>query len=846
MQHSKRLMYTIVDMLADLRFALRSIRRAPAFFVLAVGTLGLGIAAATAVFSLFYQVLLRSLPVSDPGRLVVFDLTGPTFLPGGDHSDSGERPFSDPMYTSLRERLHSFSGLASRSSSPVAISADGATEQSRAEVVSGNFFDVLGLHPALGRLIGSQDDTIHGGNAVAVLSYETWTQRFGASPSVLNRTIAINGLAFTVIGVAPAGFHGVMTGRSSQVYVPRSMKIAITPGWDEGSWGPNNRWMNIIGRLGPGVTRERALAEVKPMFFTLLDSHLSQLQHVTTQDRARLARLLQLELRPGSQGMNELERAWGRPLQALLAMALLLLLIACANLASLLLARSANRSRELAIRIAVGAARGEILRLVFTESAVIGFAGALVGFGLAPVLTAALLRFLPQNTGERWLSATVNWPMLGFSALAMIAAVVLFGLAPAFESAKAGTRSFGERTHSGGGHTRARKVAIAAQVAFSLTLLSIAGLFGRSLENLMRLQPGYRADHLLTFTLNPGLSGYSVDRGLRLYRELANRLAGQPGVETAAWAFAGPLAGSESSTNVHVEGYTESQGEDMDSDSDAVSLGYFASLGTRVLDGREFNDRDRREAAKVAVVNQAFARRFFRGADPVGRHIAIGGSGPLDIEIVGLVEDQRDQKLRNSPKPEFYVPYEQSLGNVKQIRRAMFYVRTSGGLDALTASIRPIVKQLASVLPVTDLRSMKVQVANSIYPDRLLAALASAFGALALILTAVGLYSIIAFLVSHRTSEIGIRMALGATRGGVVWLMVREAVILSAAGSIIGLLGSLAAGRAVQAELFQLHGVDPLTLSAAAAVLCAVALAAAGAPAFRAGRIEPLTALRHE
>ncbi|HEX5432166.1 MAG TPA: ABC transporter permease, partial [Bryobacteraceae bacterium] len=789
-------------MLADLRFAVRSLRRGPGFFAVAVLTFALGISAATAIFSLFYQVLLRSLPVSDPESLVVFQISGGNLGLRSVSSDGAGNVFSYPMYTSLRDGLHSFRGIAARSSAVAQITTDGNTEQASAEVVSGNFFEVLGVHAALGRLLGPADDSVRGGNRVAVISYELWTRRFGRSASILNRAIIVNGIPFTVAGVAPAGFRSIWAGHSPDLYVPLSMKVAITPGWkDSESWGPGDQWMNLFGRLAPGVSSARAETEIAPFFAAVLKADMDQLGIKDALARSRLS-AQHIELQPGSQGLNELKRHWQKPLWVLLAMVLLLLLIACANLANLLMARSVSRTREIATRVAVGATPAQILRLALSESLVIAVCGSVLGIALSMGLSAGLLHFLPQSAAGGWLSASVSLPVLGYCIAAMLAATVLFGLAPAIQSARAGGSGLGERSQTSGGlHARVRRLAISGQVAFSLILISTAGLFGRSLTNLIRLQPGFEASGLLTFRIDPGLSGYPVARGLALYRDLTNKLAALPGVESVSWALAGPLSNSESGTNVQIEGYTPHPGEDMDSDYDRISPRFFETLGTRVLAGREFTLRDSAKSPKVAMVNEAFAQRFFNKTDIVGRRMELGASGPLDIQIVGVVEDQRALNLREPAKPTFYLPYDQFVQDLDKIPRADFFVRSRVDPNRISAAVRPILKQVDPTLPVTRLHPMETQVEDSIYVDRLLAALATLFSGLALILTAVGLFGIIAYLVNRRRAEIGIRIALGARPGDIVWLVAREAVVLALAGGAVGLARALAEGRVIQSQL---------------------------------------------
>lgn len=831
-------------MKTDLLFALRTLRKAPGFFLLAIATLGLGIAANTTIFSLFYQVLLRSLPVHEPERLVVLHYDPPT-LPGDGSSDNYETIFSYPMYQRLRA-TPALSGLAARSGFFAQMMIDGAAEVGRQEIVSGNFFEVLGLQARLGRLFSPSDDSVRGGNPVAVLAYDYWVKRFGASPAVLNKTILLNKLPFSIVGVAPEHFRGILAGNAPEIFVPISMHAALEPGWN-GYDRPGTQWLTLIGRLAPGISRDRAEAELQPLFMSIVREHLAELKAIKeTQERFAHKRL---DLRPAAQGLNTLERQWRKPLFVLLSMVLLLLLIGCANVANLLMARAVNRSREISIRLALGASRLRVVRLLLTECVLLAVAGTLAGIALAPVLTRGIIRFMSSSAFGGWLSGQIDLPMLVFSAALMLAATLLFGMAPALSSTRTGGSPLGERTQTSSGgalHSRSRKLLLAGQIALSVTLLTTAGMFGRSLANLMHEHLGFRADHLLTFRIDAGLDGYDGTRGLNLYREVSRRIAALPGVESVGMAFAGPLSGSHSSSNVTVEGYTARGEDEMNCDNTAVGPGYFHTLGTPLLAGREFDDRDVAGAPKVAIVNQTFVKRYIAHGNPIGLHMERGSGGPIDITIVGVVADTIEQSLREPVNASFYVPFAQTIRAGSNIDRAQFFVRGGAGFENLSGAVRGVVASLDRTLPVYALHPIEVNVQEAMYTDRLVAALSTAFSALALLLTAVGLYGVIAYLVGRRTAEIGIRMVLGAAPGTILSMILGEVGLLIVAGGGVGLLGAIAAGRAIQSQLYGMNGLDPLVLAGAIAVLAVVAMSAAGLPALRAARVQPLEALRHE
>jgi predicted permease len=826
----------------NLLYALRTLRKSPAFFVTAVVTLGLGIAANTAMFSLFYQVLLATLPVPDPQRLVVLHSDAPS-LPGSVSSDNFETVFSWPLYHRLRDQSKSFEGLAARASTTVQMGVEGAANRGRGEMVSGNFFDTLKMRPHLGRLLNPQDDTAPGSNRVAVLSYDFWATHFGANSGALNRTMLLNTQPFTIVGVAPRNFRGILSGDAPDVFLPLSAMTLITSGLDKASESPSEQWLTLIGRLRNNVSRERALAELQPLFVATIQDHVQQLKVKSPTALSRFA-AKRADLRPAAQGLNELERQWRSPLIVLLIMASVLLLIACANLANLLAVRAANRKRELGVRLALGATRSQISFLLLAESAVLAVCGTAAGLALTPLMNRMVLSTVPQQALNGWVSAGLDWHILAFSALVMIAITLLCGLAPSLQAIQGG---LGERAAGAGRNSAAsRRVVVTLQVALSMALLIAAGLFARSLGNLMRHDPGFRADSLLTFSMDAGLNGYSAGRGRAFYDDIQRKLRALPGVSSASISDAGPMAHSTSSTNVMVDGYTPKDDENMDARLMAAGSGYFRTLGTPLLAGREFDDRDDANSPHVAIVNQAFLRRFFGGQHAVGRHMSRGSGVPLDMTIVGEVADSQNTSYREPAGPIYYVPYRQDRMSGDRIRRAAFFVRSTNPPAQLEHAARSIAAAADATIPIYSMETMTARVAESLFTDRITAGLATAFGLLALLLTAVGLYGVIAYIVSRRTTEIGVRLALGATRSDIISSVLKEAVLMLAAGTVIGLSAAWAAGRGLESQLFGIHAFDILVFVGAPSILAAVTLFAAGVPALRASRIEPVEALRHE
>jgi predicted permease len=830
----------------DLRYAFRNLRRSPGFLLLAVTTLGLGISANTAIFSLFYQVLLRSLPVADPDRLAIFHVEK-LGMPGRNSSDNYETVFSFPMYRALRDGTKSFQGIAARSGTDGQLVENGTAERVQAEMVSGNFFEVLGLRPRAGRLLVPSDDQLSAGNPAIVLSFGYWTRRFGANPSVINRTVTFNQKVFTIVGIAPEGFRGVMSGNSLDVYLPLALLPDVDPAWKDLD-RPSMSRFTILGRLRPGSTRERAEAELGPLFAATVQDHMKVLKVTSPSTRQRLERA-HVQLVPAARGLNQLERQWRKPLVILASMVGFLLLIGCANLANLLLARGVNRSRDTALRLALGASRSRIVSMLLAESLLVSAGGAIVGIALTPILTAGVLRLLPEGEAGGWLSGGVSFPVLAFCTLLMVATGVISGLVPAWQSSKTKEGSvLGDRSGASGSgqiSPRVRQGLVVGQLAVSLVLLAGAGLFGKSLVNLMRHNPGFRAENVLTFSVNAREGGYTADRAIALYDQILKRLAAQPGVESVSIADMVPLSNSDADTNVSIEGYTETEGENMDADTTSVGAGYFRTLGTPLVSGREFTERDLAGAPKVAIVNQAFVKRYIKGRDPLGLRMDSGRTQKPERQIVGVVQDIQNIALRDPVKPGYYLPYAQSKAAAPNFS-ATFLVRAPGNPAVLTATARSIVAQLDRNLPVFSVANMQTRINDSIYTDRLLAALTTAFGTLALILTAVGLYGVIAYVVGRRTAEIGIRMALGATQGDVMSMVLREVGLLALLGVTAGLALAFGAVRAVQSQLFGLDGLDAPVLAMTVILLALVCLGAGAIPALRAARIQPLAALRHE
>lgn len=831
-------------MLHDVRYAVRTLARAPLFAAIAVASLALGIGANAAIFSLVDQVLVRSLPVTEPRRLVVFHTSDG--FPGWAHSDNNETVFSYPLYKDLRDKVTGFDGVIARSSAPVSVSDGGPSERAGAELVSGNLFQVLGVRPLLGRVITPADDGTPGASPVVMLSAAYWTKRFGASASVVDRKILVNGHPMVVVGVVEPTFRGLIVGTVPDLYVPIAMKREITPTW----YGLDDRktsWLTVVGRLEAGITIEQANAKTRVLFASLMDELLRELQRPRDSRAGQLLGALRLDLLPAAQGVNELKREFQSALVALGGMVGLVLLIACANVAGLVTARAASRQKEIAVRLALGAGRRVLVRQLLIESVILALAGGFLGLLIVSWTIEGLLVMMgPDMAGA--LSSGLDPRLVVFTLALSLATGLLSGLVPAIQATRPGLagvlKNQASSVASGTGQSRFRRALVVAQVALSLLLLVAAGLFGRSVLNLMRLDPGFRAGQLTTFAVDPTLQGYPAARVHDFYRDLQQRLRALPAVEAVGAVNPAPLTNSDRSGNFTIEGYHGKDADDARAAIGMASSSYFKALAVVVREGREFDDQDVQGGRKVAVVNEAFVRKYAQGRPMLGRHLAPGSGEKIvaDREIVGVVRDFKHDGLREEVKPTVFFPYPQD----ERPTRMTFFVRSSRPTTEVAAAVQRIVRELDQSLPVFELKPMTEWVDEATTTERLIAVLATAFGLLATVLAAIGLYGVIAFTVVRRTPEMGVRMALGARPAEVLRLVMREVGLLLAVGAGIGLVSAFAASRVVESQLFGVSSRDPVVFAAALAGLALVGMAAGVVPARRAAAIDPIRALRHE
>jgi predicted permease len=826
----------------DVRFALRSFAKSPGFTAVVVLTLALGIGANAAIFGLMDQVMLRLLPVKDPARLVVVD--GPGQFSGRTSTQSNTlTPISLPMYEGLRDHNTVFSGMLAHWLTPVYLAYGAQTENADADLVSGTYFGTLGLAPAAGRLLGPDDDRTPGAHPVLVLGHRFFQSRFGGDPGVVGRTLRINGHPMTIVGVAPAGFHGVEVGSAVDVFIPIAMQPQVLPHWRpvHGDW--RSRWLTVMARLRDGVSVEQARAGINVLYAQLLQEDAKGL---TGKSERFMEEFLQkrLDLVPGGRGTSGLRDQARSPLLVLMGMVGLVLIIASANVANLLLARGSSRQKELAVRLALGAGRARLIRQLLVESMVLSLAGGALGLFVSAWLGKALIAALPFQDAALTLRAEPDL-RLGLFALALAFGTgALFGIVPALQSTRVAIASTLKNEAAavigGSAPFRFRRALVVAQIALSLLLLVGAGLFSRSLQNLRALDPGFQPERLVTFSVDPSRNGLDIAGQLAILGRIREALAAEPGVRSASIADLPFMTNSDNSATIKLPGYEPKDGEDMNPNFACVAPDFFETLGITVVAGRPITASDGPTTPKVAVVNESFARRYF-GGQALGQRFGYGRKPETNnVEIVGIVKDGKAASLREDQRRFVFLPHAQ-----RDVLGAMtYYVRTAGEPDALMGRVNAIVRGVDPDLPVSDLKTMRAQVRESLFVERMVAALSAAFGVLATLLAALGLYGVMAFAVALRTREIGIRMALGAQRRDVLRMVLRDVAILVAVGVALGLPGGYGIGRVVETQLFGLNARDPFTFAAATVTLLAVALLAGYIPARRAAQVDPMVALR--
>jgi predicted permease len=828
----------------DLRYGFRMLRRSPLFTVVAVLTLALGIGANTAIFSLMDQVLLQLLPVKHPDQLVLVAERGIRF------GDSwGDNDISYPMFRDFRDGNQVFSGMFCRYPTSVALGYGDRTERVDAELVSGSYFPVLGVTAAIGRTLTPNDDRIPGGHPVAMLSYSFWQSRFSSDPSIVGKQIVANGYTFTVIGVSQAGFDGVELGYKAKVFIPMMMQAQMTPL----SGRLEDRtlsWATAFGRLKPGISIAQANASLQPLMHSILEVEVQtpMFQHYSDYDRAQFLKGT-VELLPGSQGWSGLRERMQTPLWVLAALSTAVLLLACANLANLLLARATTREREMAVRLAIGADRRRIIRLLLVESLLLSVIGTVVGLALAFLADRVLLAayFSADSAGDFPISSVPDVRVLVFALGSMLLTALVFGLAPAIQSSQADIApTLQDRTGSAvrGKQPFLCKLLVSGQMALALFLLIGASLFLRTLANLEVSGPGFSTEHLMAFSVDPSLNGYVNDRAKDFFRRLTDGLQTLPGVSSVGLSTMPILQGRSWSNPVIAEGYSGDPGQEQRPICDMISPKLFTTLGVPIVAGRDFTALDTR---LVALINETFARKYFAGRNPVGLHFGLVNDQSVtpdtpNLEVVGVVKDLKFKNLRDPVPPQAYFPYWQDV----KLRHMTFYLRTRVDPQQVMQAVREQVRQLDPNVPVVDLRTIDEQIGLSLKTERLVASLSAVFGALATALAVIGLYGVMAYSVARRRREIGIRVALGALQSEILRMVMQQVVILSGVGLAVGGLLAFALSSLIRSQLYGLQPHDPPTFVFAGFVLAAAACVAGLVPSWRASRVDPMQALRHE
>jgi predicted permease len=829
----------------DVAYALRQVIRRPAVSALVTVMLAMGIGSTTAMFSLFEAFLLRPLPVTEAERLVNLNAPGPK--PGSvliGYAGEFDAVFSYPMFRDLEAQQSVFTALAAHRTFDANLSYESRSADGVGVLVSGSYFQVLGLTSALGRLIDPQDESPTGDPAVAVLSHDYWQTAFGADPNVAGRSLIVNGRALRIVGVAPAGFSGTTVASWPQVFVPITLRSLMEPARAADENDRRSYWVYLFARLREGVAPQEASVAINGLYGGIVNEIEVPLNASLPADELAQFRAKQITLDPGGRGQSVVPTYTGLPLTLLLGMTALVLLIVCTNVASLLLARGASRTGEMAIRASLGAGRGRLTRQLFLESAALAILGGLCSLPVAAVTLAGINALLPAAPGTG-IDTRLNAGVMLFAAEITLSSVIMFGLAPALRL----TRKLGSvvrlqaQTVSARGASRLRTALVTAQIALSMVLLVLAGLFATSLMNVGRTSLGIETDSIVTFNVSPQRNGYAPERIEEVYDRIEQDLLAWPDVAAVTSARV-PLVASVVARNiVTIRGFEEVAGADRIVAYNEVGRDFFTVLSLPLMAGRAFTDADRREAPRVAVVNEAFLRKFGLTHDALGTRFGTGeGASGNEIEIVGVVADAKYSSVREDAPPQYFLPRSQSAG----VGTLFFYVKSRFDADDLVRAIRPVVASVDPNLPVTDLMAMHAAVRANLFFDRLLALLSGVLAVLATLLAAVGLFGVLAYMVSLRTRELGLRLALGATPRQLRAIVVKQVAVLVSIGVPLGLGVALLLGRVAEGVLYGLSGNEPAVLAAAVLVVAAVGMAAGYLPARRASSVAPMEALRFE
>ncbi len=818
----------IEDLVRDVAFGARLLRKSPGFTVVVLIVLALGIGANTALFSLFNQVLLRSLPVANPDELVVLVSKVPRW---GTFSS-----FSYPMFRELRDKNTVLTGLLAHSGADLNVGYGGQSTKAVGEVVSTEYFNVLGVRPWLGRFIDRTDEERAVANPVAVLTYSCWQQRFGGDRSIVDRDIVLNGHATRIIGIAPPGFYGTELNRSPDVFVPVTLKKVFEPVPRDRFDNPGQQWLRVMGRLKPGVSIQQAQAAIDLLHHQVREREVQALPP-RPRDSDNMMLETHVELQPGAHGFGLLQRELAKALRLLLVISAIILVITCANLANMLLARNAARAQEITMRLALGASRLRLVRQWLTESALLSLLGGGLGVVVSVWCQGALLSFLPVEQRAN-LSSHPDVAVLAFAIAVSVITGLLFGLAPALQVSRASLHHKASSENAGG----FRAGLVALQVALCLPLLVIAGLFLASLRNTRTLPTGFESKNVILATIDPSLNGYDQPRVRHLFQQTLQAARALPGVEAAGFGHTVVLSGSADQMVLTVEGFTQKASDEMTALVNTISPGYFEALRLPLVSGRYFNERDAAGSRPVGIINETIARQFFPGKNPIGMRFGTDTKSPPNIEVIGVVRDAKYTTITEKPERQYYIPMSQN----PELRDMTLHIRASGDPRLLVELLRSKIRAIDPNVPLFNVKTLEQGIDESLSHDRLVAWLSIALGALATALCAIGLYGVIAFSVARRTREVGIRMALGAQRRDILALIVKRVTLLLTGGVLIGAIGALAGTRVIGSLLFGVTPTDPGVFAAATAILLLAAAVAAYLPARRALQVNPSVALRYE
>jgi predicted permease len=833
----------------NLKLAARMLIRTPFVTAIAILSLALGIGANSAIYSLFDQMLLSPLPVPAPGRLVNLSAPGPK--PGSQscsQAGSCEDVFSYAMFRDLEKAQTVFTGLAAHRAFGASIAVDNEPTVGEGMMVSGSYFPTLQVQPQLGRLLMPSDDQVIGANYVTVLGDLFWRTRFGSDPNVVGRTLVLNGSTFTIIGVAPRGFYGTTLGSRPDVYVPISMRGVVQSGFTRF----DNRtvyWAYLFGRLKPGVSLEQATAAMNAVYHPIINDVEAPLQEGMSDQTMERFRAKPIGLAAGPQGQSSIHDEARTPLYLLFGVTGVVLLIACANIANLLLARGAGRAAEMGVRLALGASRRQLLSLLLTESVLLALLGGAASLLVAQWTLTFIGTLLPPDAVST-LSFELQPSVVLFAAALSVGTGLFFGTFPALHSTRSDLisviRAGAGQLTGGKAAARFRAGLVTLQITLSMALLVSAGLFLKSLVNVSRVDTGFQLDHFATFFVSPVRAGYDTARASVYFGRVEEELAAIPGVTAVTSAVVPLLSGDNWGTGVRVQGFTTGPDIDNGSRYNQVGAGYFTTLGVPLLAGRDISPSDIAGGSSVAVVNETFARKFGLGRDVVGKFMSWGRRGgpsdTLDTQIVGFIPDVKYSEVKDTIPPVFYSPWRQdaSIGGM------YFYVRSALPPEAVLQAIPPVVKRIDPTIPVEELKTMPQQIRENVFLDRMITILSASFAVLATLLAGVGLYGVLAYTVAQRTREIGVRMALGADSRRVRGLVLRQVAIMTAIGGVIGVAVALGLGQAARSLLFGLEGHDAVVFSLSVILLALVALAAGIVPARRAALVNPMQALRYD